>query len=68
VRDFYHCGVKISQHEVNPPTEYKQSIINQLLHGEILRYKAEKRVANLGDFPPIKQIFGCFGNCQRECK
>jgi hypothetical protein len=45
VRDFSHRAV-------NPPTEYKQFSRNQLPHGEISRYKAEKRVANLGDFSP----------------
>jgi hypothetical protein len=44
---------------VNPPTKYKQF---QDLHGEILRYRAKKIVANLWDFPPkkanLRSIFG----------
>jgi hypothetical protein len=39
---------------VNPPAEYKQFIINKFLYGEIARYKAKKRVANLGDCFPKK--------------
>jgi hypothetical protein len=59
--------VKISHPTVNPQTEYRQFIINQLPHCEISRYKAKKRVAkkrvaNLGGFPPKKQIYGFFGN------
>jgi hypothetical protein len=42
----------------NSPTEYKQFVINQLTHGEISRYKAEKRVAHLGNVSPKKEIFG----------
>jgi hypothetical protein len=60
VRDFSHRKVKISHFTVNPPTEYKQIIISQLLHGEISRFKGQKRVDNLGDFFPKKanlQIF-----------
>jgi hypothetical protein len=38
-------------------TEYKQFIINQFPHSEILRYKAKRRVANLGDFSIKKANF-----------
>jgi hypothetical protein len=37
VRDFSHRNVNISHRTVNPPTEYKQFIIRQFLHGEYYR-------------------------------
>jgi hypothetical protein len=43
-----------SHRSVNSPIEYKQIIISQLPHGEILKCKGQKRVANLGYFLPKK--------------
>jgi hypothetical protein len=54
-RFFSPCGKNLSPYAVNPPTENKQIIISQLPHGEILRCKGQKRVANLGDFFPYKK-------------
>jgi hypothetical protein len=68
VRDFSRRKVKISHCTVNPPTEYKNIIISQLLHDEISRGKVQKRVANLGYFSLKRQICGFFGNCKKYYK
>jgi hypothetical protein len=59
VGDFLTIKLK-SLTVVNPPTEYKQIIISQLPHGEILNCKGQKRVDNLGDFSPKKSKFAYF--------
>jgi hypothetical protein len=59
----------IAHRTVNPPIEYKQIIISQLSHSEILKCKGQKRVVNLVNFFfPNKQICGLFGNCKRQLK
>jgi hypothetical protein len=65
---FFSPKVKISHRMVNPPTEYRQFIINQFPHGEISTYKAKKGLPTYGIFPLKKQICKFSGKCKCSLK